>query len=175
MFIGYARVSTAKAGCEKVFTDVASGARADREGLAEAMKFARKGDTLVVWKLDRLGRSIRHLIDTVSELESQGVGFRSVQEAIDTTTAGGQLVFHIFGALAQFERSLIKERTNAGLASARARGRLGGRPAALDETAARIAISLYESKQHTIAEICQRLNVSKPTLYRYLPRKVARS
>src|SRR6476661_2635842 len=127
MLIGYARVSTtdqtlalqqdalADAGCEKIFTDTASGSLAERPGLAEALNFARSGDTLVVWRLDRLGRSLRHLIDTVTTLEQRGVGFKSLTEAIDTTSSGGKLVFHIFGALAEFERDLIRERTQAGL------------------------------------------------------------
>jgi len=143
MKIGYARVSTLdqnlelqtdaleKAGCEKIFTDRASGAKDDRQGLSDAIEFCRQGDSLVVWKLDRLGRSLKHLIETINELHSKKVGFVSVQESIDTTTSGGKLIFHVFGALAEFERELIRERTNAGLTSARARGRLGGRPKVL--------------------------------------------
>src|SRR5512143_1072690 len=139
MLIGYARVSTleqtlalqqdalTKAGCERTFTDTASGSLAARPGLTEALDFARPGDTLVVWRLDRLGRSLRHLIDTVSLLQERGIGFKSLQEQLDTTTSGGKLVFHVFGALAEFERDLIRERTQAGLLAARARGRLGGR------------------------------------------------
>jgi DNA invertase Pin-like site-specific DNA recombinase len=180
MNIGYARVSTtdqnldlqtdalAKAGCEKIFTDVASGAKADRVGLAESMGFARTGDTLVVWKLDRLGRSLPHLIATVRELESKGIGFRSVQEAIDTTSPAGKLFFHMIGALAEFERDIIRERTKAGLFSARARGRLGGRPKALDDKKRQIALSLYESRT-AVSEICATLGISKATLYRNLP------
>jgi DNA invertase Pin-like site-specific DNA recombinase len=140
MLVGYARVSTEdqnldlqkdalqKAGCEKLFTDVASGAKDERAGLAEAIAFLRPGDTLVVWKLDRLGRSLKHLIETVTALQARKVGFRSLQESIDTTTSGGKLIFHVFGALAEFERDLIRERTQAGLQAARARGRKGGRP-----------------------------------------------
>jgi DNA invertase Pin-like site-specific DNA recombinase len=143
--LGYARVSTTDqhlqlqvdaltaAGCYRVFTETASGARADRPVLAKVLDQLRPGDTLVVWKLDRLGRSLRHLVDTITGLADQGVGFRSLQEAIDTTTPGGKLVFHVFAALAEFERDLIRERTAAGLAAARARGRNGGRPAALDD------------------------------------------
>src|SRR5512146_3189384 len=142
MLVGYARVSTADqtpalqrdalsaAGCGRLFTDTASGAKAERPGLDEALEFLRPGDTLVVWRLDRLGRSLRHLIETVSLLEQRGIGFRSLQESIDTTTSGGKLVFHVFGALAEFERDLIRERTSAGLLAARARGRKGGRPRA---------------------------------------------
>ena len=144
MLIGYARVSTAeqnldlqtdalnRAGCEKLFTDKAGGARAERPGLDQALAHLRKGDTLVVWKLDRLGRSIRHLIETVGQLQERKVGFRSLQESIDTTTSGGKLVFHVFAALAEFERDIIRERTRAGLDAARARGKRGGRPRKLD-------------------------------------------
>jgi DNA invertase Pin-like site-specific DNA recombinase len=179
MNIGYARVSTTdqnldlqtdaltKAGCEKIFSDVASGAKSDRAGLAEAMGFARAGDTIVVWKLDRLGRSLPHLIATVRELEAKGIGFRSIQEAIDTTTPAGKLFFHMIGALAEFERDLIRERTKAGLLSARARGRMGGRPSVLDKRKGEMATSLYESKAN-IRDICTTLGISKATLYRHL-------
>src|SRR5574339_303818 len=180
MLVGYARVSTAdqtltlqqdaltKAGCERIFTDTASGSRADRPGLDEALDFARPGDTLVVWRLDRLGRSLRHLIDTVSLLQERGIGFKSLQEQIDTTTSGGKLVFHVFGALAEFERDLIRERTQAGLLAARARGRLGGRPKALDARKAQIAQTLYHDKTNAIPDICRTLRISRATLYRYL-------
>ena len=180
MLVGYARVSTfeqnltpqvdalQQAGCEKVFKDRASGAKTDRPGLGEALKYVRKGDTLLVWRLDRLGRSLIHLIETVGQLEEKGTGFRSLQEAIDTTTSSGKLVFQIFGALAEFERNLIRERTQAGLAAARARGRKGGRPKVLNKTKIELAYKLYDEKNHTIKEICQILGVSKPTLYAYL-------
>src|SRR5205823_11925443 len=140
MLIGYARVSTQdqtlnlqkdaleKLGCNKIFTDTASGAKAERIGLEEALNYVREGDTLVVWRLDRLGRSLKHLIETITELNNRKIGFKSIQESIDTTTSGGKLVFHIFGALAEFERDIIRERTQAGLTAARARGRLSGRP-----------------------------------------------
>jgi DNA invertase Pin-like site-specific DNA recombinase len=144
MFIGYARVSTTdqtlalqrdalqKAGCDRscdrIFTDTASGSIADRHGPEEAISQLRPGDALVVWRLDRLGRSLRHLIETITALHARGVGFKSLTEQIDTTTSGGKLIFHIFGALAEFERDIIRERTQAGLAAARARGRQGGRP-----------------------------------------------
>ena len=143
MLIGYARVSTYeqtlnlqrdaldKAGCNKIFTDTASGIKAERKGLDEALGYVRKGDTLVVWRLDRLGRSLPHLITTMTDLEERGIGFKSLTENIDTTTRGGKLIFHIFGALVEFERNLIKERTRAGLTAARARGKKGGRPKAL--------------------------------------------
>jgi DNA invertase Pin-like site-specific DNA recombinase len=177
MLIGYAWVSTAdqtlnlqqdalhKAGCSKIFTDTASGAKAERKGLEEALTYVRKGDTLVVWRLDRLDRSLPHLIATMTDLEVRGIGFKSVTENIDTTTSGGKLIFHIFGALAEFERNLIRERTAAGLIAARARGRKGGRPKALSLKQRSIAKELYE-KRHPIQEICRTLKISKATLYR---------
>jgi DNA invertase Pin-like site-specific DNA recombinase len=179
MLIGYARVSTQdqnldlqrdaleRAGCEKVFTDVISGARADRDGLAQALAYCREGDTLVVWKLDRLGRSLPHLIETVQELHRRGIGFKSLQESIDTTTSGGKLIFHVFGALAEFERDIIRERTMAGLASARARGRKGGRPRAMSESKAEMARTLRQDARRTVKEICQTLQISEATFYRY--------
>lgn len=180
MNIGYCRVSTQdqnlelqldelrKAGCEKIFEDVASGSKDERKGLLEAMAFAREGDCIVVWKLDRLSRSLRHLIDTVNDLKQRGIGLKVITQNLDTTTPSGTLVFHIFGALAEFERLLIKERTNAGLASARARGRVGGRPKAMDGRQVEIARSLHEDGKATVSEICQTLKVSKATLYRSL-------
>jgi DNA invertase Pin-like site-specific DNA recombinase len=186
MLIGYARVSTIdqnlalqldalqKAGCEKIFKDQASGGKVDRPGLQDVFKFAREGDTVLVWRLDRLGRSLKHLIEMVTQLNERGIGFRSLQEAIDTTTSGGKLVFQIFGALAEFERNLIRERTQAGLEAARARGRKGGRPKALDGKKVELAYQLYDAKKHTIKEICQILGISKPTLYSYLEQRVTR-
>lgn len=183
MLIGYARVSTfeqdialqtdalKKAGCDNVFNDTASGATTERPGLTEALSYVRTGDTLVAWRLDRLGRSLRHLIDVIADLEKRGVGFRSLQESIDTTTSGGRLIFQIFGALAEFERNLIRERTQAGLKAARARGRLGGRPKALDVKKIELAYRLYDEKKHTIKEICQMLGISKPSLYAYLEQR----
>ena len=180
MLVGYARVSTLeqdialqvdalkKAGCDTMFNDTASGAITLRPGLTNALSYVRKGDTLVVWRLDRLGRSLRHLIDVIADLEKRGIGFRSLQESIDTTTSGGRLIFQIFGALAEFERNLIRERTQAGLKAARARGRLGGRPKALDAAKIALAYRLYDEKQHTIKEICRILGISKPSLYAYL-------
>jgi DNA invertase Pin-like site-specific DNA recombinase len=179
MLIGYARISThdqtsalqqdalQRAGCNKIFTDTASGAKAERKGLEEALEFLRAGDTLVVWRLDRLGRSLPHLIASMTRLEERGIGFKSLTENIDTTTSGGKLIFHIFGALAEFERNLIRERTTAGLLAARARGRKGGRPKVLTGKQLSIAQDLYE-KRHPIAEICRTLKVSKATLYRYV-------
>jgi DNA invertase Pin-like site-specific DNA recombinase len=178
MLIGYARVSTydqtlnlqhdalQQAGCSKIFTDTASGARTERKGLDEALDYVRKGDTLVVWRLDRLGRSLPHLIATMTDLLERGIGFKSLTENIDTTTSGGKLIFHIFGALAEFERNLIKERTTAGLTAARARGRLGGRPKALTGRKLTIAQDLYD-RRHPIQEILQTLKISRATLYRY--------
>ena len=128
----------------------------------------RAGDVLVVWRLDRLGRSLRHLIDLLTELEGEGIGFQSVTEAIDTTSPGGKLVFHIFGALAEFERNLIRERTKAGLEAARARGRKGGRRKKLDERKRALAVDLYRQKKHSIEEICRTVGISKPTLYAYV-------
>jgi DNA invertase Pin-like site-specific DNA recombinase len=177
MQIGYARVSTQeqtlnlqrdaleKVGCNKIFTDTASGAKAERKGLDEALDYVRSGDTLVVWRLDRLGRSLPHLIATMTALEGQGIGFKSLTEHIDTTTSGGKLIFHIFGALAEFERNLIRERTTAGLTAARARGRKGGRPKALTGRKLTIAQDLYD-RRHPIQEILQTLKVSRATLYR---------
>ena len=180
MLIGYARVSTAdqtldlqkdalrQAGCDKIFTDTASGAKAERIGLDEALSYVRAGDTLVVWRLDRLGRSLPHLIETITGLNNHGIGFKSITKSIDTTTSGGKLIFHIFGALAEFERDIIRERTQAGLTAARARGRLGGRPKALTGRKVEMARALYESRKHTIDEICRALNISRATLYRYV-------
>ena len=180
MLIGYARVSTAdqtlalqrdaleKAGCERIFTDTASGAKAERIGLADAVAYAREGDILVVWRLDRLGRSLKHLIETITSLSERGIGFKSITESIDTTTSGGKLIFHIFGALAEFERDIIRERTQAGLTAARARGRKGGRPRVLTPKKAQMAQALYNDKTNTINDICRTLNISRATLYRYL-------
>ena len=180
MLVGYARVSTLEqdaslqidaleqAGCERIFRDKVSGAKTEQPGLQEALDFLRKGDSLVVWRLDRLGRSLKHLLETVALLEERGIGFRSLQEAIDTTTSGGRLIFHIFGALAEFERNLIRERTLAGLRAARARGRKGGRPKALDAKKMELAYRLYDEKKYAIKEMCQMLGISKPTLYAYL-------
>ncbi len=179
MLIGYARVSTQdqsmdlqkdallKAGCKEVFEDIISGSKSDREGLDKLLKYVRPGDTVVVWKLDRLGRSLKHLIEIVQMFNERGIGFRSLQENIDTTTASGKLFLHIFGALAEFERELIKERTLAGLKAAAERGRKGGRPRVMDEKKVEQARALHRSKI-PIAEICETLDISKGTLYRNL-------
>lgn len=180
MKVGYARVSTndqdlalqldalQQADCQKIFRDKASGVKAARPGLQEAIDYLREGDMLVVWRLDRLGRSLKHLIETVTDLEERGIGFLSLQESMDTTTSGGKLIFHIFGALAEFERNLIRERTQAGLEAARVRGRKGGRPKALDKKRTALACQLYNDKRHSVKEICEILRISKSTLYKYL-------
>jgi DNA invertase Pin-like site-specific DNA recombinase len=177
MLVGYARVSTTdqtlhlqldqlkQAGCERWYTDTMSGAKSDRPGLGEALSYVRPGDTFVVWKLDRLGRSLPHLIETITRLQEQSIGFRSLTENIDTTTPGGKLIFHIFGSLAEFERDLIRERTTAGLAAARARGRLGGRPKKLTGNKVQTAQHLYDAGM-AIPEICSTLGISRATLYR---------
>ena len=181
MLIGYARVSTfdqnpglqidalKAAGCEKVFVEQASGAQRDRPELAAALDFMRKGDTLVVWRLDRLARSLKQLIETIEGLEAKGMTFRSVTEAIDTTTSGGKLIFQIFGALAEFERALIRERTAAGLASARARGRLGGRPPALSAKDIKAAKAMMKDPDITMDQVAEKLGVAVSTLYRHIP------
>src|SRR2546427_10061794 len=180
MLVGYARVSTSDQtlnlqkdalehiGCSKIFTDTISGATTERHGLDAALAYVREGDTLVVWRLDRLGRSLKHLIETITTLNNRKIGFKSIQENIDTTTSGRKLIFHIFGALAEFERDIIKERTQAGLQAARARGRLGGRPKALDYKKAMLAQSLYNSHEHSIKDICDTLHISRATLYKYV-------
>jgi DNA invertase Pin-like site-specific DNA recombinase len=178
--IGYARVSTddqsahlqidalKAAGCEKVFKETASGSLAHRPQLDKMLDHLRSGDVVVVWRLDRLGRSLKNLIALVEELADRGVGFRSLTENIDTTTTGGKLIFHIFAALADFERELIRERTNAGLAAARARGRVGGRPPTMTADKIKVARRMYKSKDHTVEAIAKTLGVSRKTIYRHL-------
>ena len=180
MLIGYARVSTheqnldlqkdalRKAGCEEIYEDKVSGIVSTRPGLKKVKQIFRKGDTLVVWRLDRLGRSLKDLMEWMTYLEEKQVGLKSLQESIDTTTTTGKLVFHIFAALAEFERNLIRERTQAGLAAARARGRLGGRPKSLDENKRKVVVDLYNKKELMVKEICEMMNISKPTLYSYI-------
>jgi len=180
MLIGYARVSTddqhlnlqhdalQKAGCEKIYSDQQSGATTERPGLTNVFEVLRRGDTLVIWRLDRLGRSLKHLIHLVEQLDKREVGLKSLQENIDTTTSGGRLVFHLFGALAEFERTLIRERTQAGVNAARARGRQGGRPKLLETNKRELAIRLHRERKHSIAEICTMMGISKSTLYNYL-------
>ena len=186
MLIGYARVSTneqnldlqrdalLRTGCSEknIFTDKITGTKVERKGLTQALTHLREGDTLVVWRLDRLGRSLKHLIETVTKLQEQKIAFKSITENIDTSTATGQLVFHIFGALAEFERNLIRERTIAGLDAARARGRLGGRPE-IHASATKVAMAkkLYADKTTAINDICKTLSISRATLYRYISLK----
>lgn len=180
MFVGYARVSTQEqnldlqiqalqeAGCERIYTEKASGAQRDRPELLKALDYMRCGDTLVVWKLDRLARSLKQLIETVETLEKRNKGLRSLTEAIDTTTAGGRLFFHIFGALAEFERGVIRDRTMAGLKAAKKLGRQGGRPPALKPEDFIAARALLKDDQMTVAEVAKRLQISPSTLYRHL-------
>jgi DNA invertase Pin-like site-specific DNA recombinase len=180
MKIGYARISTAdqllrmqedalkKADCERIYTDVASGVKSARPGLENALLHIRKGDTLVVWKLDRLGRSMSHLIQLVKELNERGIGFQSLQENIDTMSSGGKFIFHMFSALAEFECGLIRERTQAGLKAARARGRIGGRPSLLDKRQVKRMVELYDQRQSTVAEICKIFSISRVSFYNYL-------
>lgn len=179
MFVGYARVSTTDQNldlqqdallavkCERIFTDTASGAKAQRPGLIEALQYCRSGDSLIVWKLDRLGRSLPHLVETVRNLVAREIGFKSLQENIDTTTSSGKLIFHIFASLAEFERDVIRERTQAGLSSARARGRKGGRPKGVNEKKQKAALALKNDPGRSVKEICDILGMSRNTYYKY--------
>jgi DNA invertase Pin-like site-specific DNA recombinase len=178
--VGYARVSTrdqdpslqhdalAAAGCDRVFTDVASGRLDSRPQLAACLDYLRCGDVLVVWKFDRAGRSLRHLVDLTASLAARGIELRSIKDAIDTSTPTGKLLFHIMAALAEFEADLIRERTFAGLAAARARGRTGGRPSAMTPAKLEVARQMHASKQHTMQTIASTLGVGRATLYRAL-------
>jgi DNA invertase Pin-like site-specific DNA recombinase len=180
--IGYARVSTQDqhlrlqqdalntAGCLKIFKDTVSGAKQERKGLEDALKFLWEGDVLVVWRLDRLGRSLKDLIERLTELHSRNIGFKNLTESIDTTTSGGKLIFHIFGALAEFERDIIRERTNAGLAAARARGKKGGRPTSplSDEKRFQLAKQMYDNQKIPVGDICQSLHIPLSTFYKYM-------
>ena len=157
------------AGCVKVFVEQASGAQRERPQLQAALDYARPGDTLVVWKLDRLARSLTQLIETMEGLAARDIGFRSLTEAIETTTAGGRLVFHIFASLAEFERAIIRERTRAGLDAARARGRRGGRPPALTARELTAAKAMLADPALTVADVARQLRVAPSTLYRHLP------
>jgi DNA invertase Pin-like site-specific DNA recombinase len=181
MKIGYGRVSKNEqnevlqidalkaAGCEKWFIDKVTGAKAERKGLSEALAYIRPGDTFVVWKLDRAGRSLKHLIELLKGLQERDIAFVSLTEQIDTATPGGKLIFHLMGALAEFERDLIRERTNAGLAAAKARGRVGGRPRKL-KARGKVALArqMFADQSHSIPEICETLEISRATLYRYV-------
>lgn len=181
MLVGYARVSTQEQdpalqldalqneGCERIFVEKASGAQRDRPELMAALTYIRQGDTLVVWKLDRLARSLKQLIETVEDLDKRQINFRSLTEAIDTSTAGGKLIFHIFSALAEFERSLIRERTYAGLLAARSRGKIGGRPRKLDAAKLAAAKAMLSDPEITLEQVAQHLQVGIATLHRYLP------
>ena len=181
--IGYARVSTGdqsldlqrdalqQAGCSTLYEDVASGKNTDRPELVNCLKALRSGDMLVVWRLDRLGRSLPDLVRIITDLEQRGVAFESMTEKIDTSTATGRLVFHLFGALAEFERNLVRERTLAGLASARARGRKGGRKPALTPAQVREVKVLMADKSIPVGQIAQRYGVSRTTLYKYSKKK----
>jgi DNA invertase Pin-like site-specific DNA recombinase len=180
MRIGYARVSTGEqhldlqvdalcqAGCERIFTDKVSGAKAGRPGLTAALSFIRSGDTFVVWRLDRLGRSLKDLVHHMEELSQRDVGFQSLHEAIDTTSSVGKFQFHIFSALAEFERELIRERTMAGLRAARARGRKGGRPRSMTGEKLKIAARLMQDPAVSVPEVCRTIGVSRSTLYRHI-------
>ena len=181
MLIGYARVSTRDqkahlqldalrdAGCEKIFEEAASGARRDRPELNAALDFMRSGDTLVVWKLDRLARSTRQLLETVEMFERRKIGLKTITQNIDTTNAGGRLIFTVFGAIAEFEREIIRERTRAGLDAARSRGRKGGRPRSLSDKDLKQARALLTDPEITVEEVARRFGVGPSTLYRYLP------
>ena len=180
MRIGYARVSTydqnldlqkdalTQAGCERIIEETASGKNVERPGLNSIKEILRAGDVLIVWRLDRLGRSLKDLIEWMNYLDSKEVAFKSLEESIDTSTSTGKLIFHIFGALAEFERNLIKERTQAGLMAARARGRLGGRPKSLDKDKRKTVAQLYQDGKLSVMEICEMFQISKPTLYKYV-------
>ena len=178
--LGYVRVSTADqnedlqsdaltaAGCDRLFVDHASGKTDSRPGLDSMLEQLRPGDTVVVWRLDRLGRSLRHLIDLANLMDERGVALVSLRESLDTSTPGGRLIFHVFGALAEFERDLIRERTTAGLAAARARGRHGGRPTVWTDEKLQAARAMHASGEHDISSIARVLGISRATLYRGL-------
>jgi DNA invertase Pin-like site-specific DNA recombinase len=181
MLVGYARVSTSQqdtalqtdalkaAGCERIYEEKVSGAQRDRPQLMAALDMMRAGDTLVVYRLDRVARSLRQLIETIEDLEARGIGFKSLNEQIDTTSPSGKLVFHIFASLSEFEKSLIRSRTMAGLEAARARGRVGGRPRSLTDDKLEVAKTLLANSDMTVAAIAKQIGSSAATLYRYLP------
>ncbi|HUU66727.1 MAG TPA: recombinase family protein [Methyloceanibacter sp.] len=181
MLVGYARVSTddqnldlqrtalSDVGCDRVYEDMMSGARAERPGLGQALDVLRNGDTFLVWRLDRLARSLKDLIEISEQLDGRGVGLRSIQESVDTTTSSGRLFFHLMGALGEFERNLIRERTRAGLEAARKRGKVGGRPRALSDGDLKAAKVLLASHELSVADVARRVGVSPATLYRHFP------
>ncbi|MDB2550535.1 recombinase family protein [Rickettsiales bacterium] len=180
MKIGYARVSTIdqnldlqidslkKAGCQKIITDKISGSLQNRIGLEELLNTIRKNDEVIVWRLDRLGRSLKHLIELITIFNNKEVFFTSITESINTKSSSGKLIFHIFASLSEFERNLISERTKSGLQSARARGKLGGRPKKAPKEKRQLAKDLYDSKKYSLAKICNIIGISKPTLYKYI-------
>ena len=180
MLIGYARISTQdqnldlqndelkNAGCKKIFEEVASGSKSDRPVLQQAIDFCREGDILVVWKLDRFGRSLKDLIEKVRDLKEKKIGLKVLKENIDTNSPGGKLIFHIFGALSEFERDIIRERTKAGLKSARARGRIGGRPQKLTNKQALELKEKYNSKKYSVKDLLKLYNIGKTTFYRVI-------
>jgi DNA invertase Pin-like site-specific DNA recombinase len=182
MKVGYARVSTQdqdltlqldalkREGCERVYQEKASGGQRERPELQAALTYMRAGDTLVIWKLDRLARSLKQLIETVEDFESRGIGLKSLQDPIDTSSPSGKLVFHIFAALAEFERGVIRERTNAGLQSARERGRLGGRPPALSPEDLQTARAMLKDSSIPVSTVARRMGVAASTLYRHIPK-----
>ncbi len=185
MKIGYARVSTAdqnldlqldalkQANSDKIYTDMASGAKTDRQGLKQALENLRSGDTLIVYKLDRIGRSLKDLISIITDLTERSIQIFSIKDNIDTSTASGMLMLNMLCVLADYERTLIRERTTAGLVAARARGRVGGRPSVLSAKQIKTARALYDSKSVTIDDICKQIGCSKPTFYRQVVNKVA--
>ena len=185
MLVGYARVSTddqnlelqqdalGKAGCAQIFSDKASGSRIDRPGLDRALAALRKGDCLIVWKLDRLGRSVRHLVELSAGFKLRGIDLRSVSDGIDTSTATGRFFFHVMSAFAEMERELIRERTNAGLAAAKNRGRIGGRPRAMTAGKLEAAEKLLRAGM-PVSDVARSLEVSAPTIYRYFPTNTSR-
>lgn len=180
MKVGYARVSTLdqnldlqldklkEAGCKKIYTDKASGVKEERQGLKDAINYARAGNTLVVYKLDRLARSLKQLVQLINTLAEKEISFQSLNENIDTTSSSGKLIFHIFASIAEFERDIIRDRTQAGLAAARARGRQGGRPRLLTKDQEKMLKALHADKSNSIEEICNMFNIKRPTLYKYL-------
>jgi DNA invertase Pin-like site-specific DNA recombinase len=180
MKIGYARVSTIdqnldlqidclkKAGCQKIITDKISGSLQNRVGLEELLNIIRKDDEVIVWRLDRLGRSLKHLIELITIFNKKEIFFTSITESINTKSSSGKLIFHIFASLSEFERNLISERTKSGLQAARSRGKLGGRPKKVPKEKRQLAKELYNNKKYSLAEICNIIGISKPTLYKYI-------